>query len=316
MMAVAAKDIAGKVLGIFFPIMAFVVLARRAAGDCAATRPVDGFTTPDYHLPLNLEAGRQEMRRPQETPVDTTLLRNGLELAVLRAQDRRTGGPVRRLRPVDVGRLIKYYCWLKGRDGQSAVPTVTSTVLAASTRSEESQVRRCLAKCGCVGTPRVGYAVEEVLAGIERALALDIRHEAVVVGSGPLAKAVISRPELGSCGIHVTAVFDRSPRQTARLHDRYPVQSTRNLKSFIASSGTEIAALCVEPERAQSMSDRCVEAGVRAVWNFSPIHVSVEAGVLLLENHLYADGALMSHYLGTGRAKRMGRDGGRPGNEG
>lgn len=54
-----------------------------------------------------------------------------------------------------------------------------------------------------------------------------------------------------------------------------------------------IGILAVPPEHAQTMADRLIEAGVKAIWNFTPFRICAPEGVVISNTSIYAHLAVM-----------------------
>ena len=65
----------------------------------------------------------------------------------------------------------------------------------------------------------------------------------------------------------------------------------------VGSSEVQIGILTVSPPYAQSIADIMVEAGIRAIWNFTPITLNVPDYVILQREELASSLAVLSHRL-------------------
>lgn len=54
-----------------------------------------------------------------------------------------------------------------------------------------------------------------------------------------------------------------------------------------------IGILTVPVEHAQATADRLIEAGVKAIWNFTPYRICVPDGVVISNTSIYAHLAVM-----------------------
>ena len=68
-----------------------------------------------------------------------------------------------------------------------------------------------------------------------------------------------------------------------------------------------IGILTVPVEYAQDAADRLIEAGVRAIWNFTPYRICAPEGVVISNTSIYAHLAVMYNRMedkGGGKADR------------
>jgi redox-sensing transcriptional repressor len=185
-----------------------------------------------------------------------------------------------------VERCARYYHFLLSGKGVRQDGTVSSAVLAQCAGVDDSQVRKDLASIGVKGTPRVGSDAAEVMESIEGALAYDRRHRAVVIGVGRLGSALASYPGFSRCGLSVVGLFDQSPEVVGTQIGGIVVQGIDKLESLVQRREVHIAAITTPAGVAQDIADRCIEAGVSAIWNFAPTTLVVPSGIVLRNENL------------------------------
>ena len=61
--------------------------------------------------------------------------------------------------------------------------------------------------------------------------------------------------------------------------------------------GVHIGIITVPADQAQAVCDALVEAGIKAIWNFAPIHLYVPDGVLVQTENMAASLAMLSKHL-------------------
>ena len=55
--------------------------------------------------------------------------------------------------------------------------------------------------------------------------------------------------------------------------------------------------ITVPAEQAQEICDRMIACGIRAIWNFAPVHLDVPAGVLVQNENMATSLAVLSKHL-------------------
>ena len=58
-----------------------------------------------------------------------------------------------------------------------------------------------------------------------------------------------------------------------------------------------IGVVTVPADQAQAVCDALVDAGIKAIWNFAPIHLHVPEGVLVQTENMAASLAMLSKHL-------------------
>jgi redox-sensing transcriptional repressor len=59
------------------------------------------------------------------------------------------------------------------------------------------------------------------------------------------------------------------------------IQSPEKLKPLIQELGIELGVIATQPSQAQSVADNLLEAGIKAIINFSPVQLRQPEGCLL-----------------------------------
>ena len=72
---------------------------------------------------------------------------------------------------------------------------------------------------------------------------------------------------------------------------------TGKLEGAIKKLDIKIAILTVPQEHAQAMADALVKAGIRAIWNFTPAHISVPANIAVRNENMASSLAVLSAQL-------------------
>ncbi len=135
---------------------------------------------------------------------------------------------------------------------------------------------------GFTGSPRKGYAIQELVEAINAVLARSVDTAVALVGVGNLGRAILAyygnrQP------IRFAAAFDRAPEKTGRiLHGCrcYPVDQ---MAEVIQRDAIHVGVIAVPAGEAQAVADQLVLAGVKGILNFAPVRLRVPAG-LYVEN--------------------------------
>jgi redox-sensing transcriptional repressor len=186
-----------------------------------------------------------------------------------------------RLSRAGVGRLSLYLRRLEGLS-REGVAKVSSGQLGEALGVTDAQVRKDLAALGNLGHPGIGYATQELIAAIRRALGIDREWNVVLVGVGNLARALLRYRGFQQRGFRVVALFDADPALVGQRVDGLEVYAPERLASVVAATGAELGLLTVPSESAQAVADALVAAGIRGVLNFAPVVLRLPAGVSLV----------------------------------
>lgn len=128
---------------------------------------------------------------------------------------------------------------------------------------------------------------------LEEFLGFRREHRAVIVGVGSLGGALMQDSGLSRYGLQIVAGFDVDPEITGKNRHGLPVYDVSELTAKVRELQVGIGILTVPVEHAQATADRLIEAGVKAIWNFTPYRICVPDGVVISNTSIYAHLAVM-----------------------
>jgi redox-sensing transcriptional repressor len=220
-----------------------------------------------------------------------------------RNKQRATPEPVSDL---TAGRLSVYLRCLNVLDA-AGVKTISSRALAEQFRLNAAQIRKDLAYFGEFGVRGVGYYVKELKRHLRTILGLDRNVRVVILGAGNLGLALADYPGFRQEGFSIVALLDaerakvgQQSRGGVQIHD------ISELRRLVKQNSIDIAVVAVPAESAQGVVDTAVQAGVRAILNFSPGTLKVPAGVKLKNVDLTVSLESLSFFLARGEGESHG----------
>lgn len=161
----------------------------------------------------------------------------------------------------------------------AGVTTVSSEELASACGVTSAKLRKDLSHLGSYGTRGVGYDVQFLSYHIARELGITQPWGVVIVGVGNLGHALVSYRGFASRGFRVVGLVDTHPDivgESVSVGDVViAVSAMSDLESVVREGGAHIGVIATPAEAAQDVCDRLVEAGVRSILNFAPVHLAV-----------------------------------------
>jgi len=203
----------------------------------------------------------------------------------------------RKLAPEPSLRRLPVYLRLLTRLDAEGTRTVSCTAIGRELGLDFTQVRKDLSCTGIVGTPRVGYRVDELIAAIQRFLGWHRRTDALLVGAGNLGRALLAYEGFAQYALRIVAAFDIDPSLVGTEVAGRPVRHLDDLPDIAESSGALVGILTVPAGQAQSVTYTMVLSGIRAVWNFTGARLEVPRGVLVEDVDLGASLAVLTNRL-------------------
>jgi redox-sensing transcriptional repressor len=197
-------------------------------------------------------------------------------------------------------RLSVYLRCLNALDA-AGVRAISSQALAEQFHLNAAQIRKDLAYFGEFGVRGVGYYVKELRVHLRQILGLDRRVRVAIMGAGNLGLALADYHGFRNEGFEIAALFD-TMREKIGQHSRGGVRiyDIRELRRIARREHITIAVIAVPADAAQSVVNTVVQAGIRAVLNFSPGALKVPAHVKLKSVDLTVSLESLSFFLAHG----------------
>ena len=159
--------------------------------------------------------------------------------------------------------------------------TISSEALAERGGTTSAQVRKDLSFFGSFGKRGLGYSIEELLRAVEEILGLHRQWKVALVGAGKIGSALISYQNFRRRGFEIRAVFDSDPTKIGESWDARTVLPDAEMERVLREEPIDIVIVAVPADAAQSIVDRVVAGGVRAILNFAPVRLRVPDEVAL-----------------------------------
>lgn len=187
---------------------------------------------------------------------------------------------MKRIAESTVRRLSIYLSFLEEIEARG-VATTSSDDLARLGGTTSAQVRKDLSLFGSFGKRGLGYSVPELSSRLREILGLGREWRVCIIGAGKLGAALARYEGFAERGFIVTGIYDSDRAKVGHKSGGVVVRSTDDLDGDVASGSYDIAVLAVPAENAQSIVDRLVKSGMRAILSFAPAQLSVPADVTL-----------------------------------
>ena len=195
------------------------------------------------------------------------------------------------------GRLSVYLRCLNTLDA-AGVKTISSKALAEQFHLNAAQIRKDLAYFGEFGVRGVGYYVKELKRHLRIILGLDRTVRVAILGAGNLGLALADYPGFRQEGFAIVALFDTERGKIGRRsRGGRPHLRHVEFRKLVKHEHIDIAVVAVPADSAQSVVNAAVQAGIRAILNFSPGTLKVPPGVKLKNVDLTVSLESLSFFL-------------------
>ena len=174
---------------------------------------------------------------------------------------------VKRIAESTVRRLSIYLRFLEEFEDRG-LTTVSSEELARRGGTTSAQVRKDLSFFGSFGKR-----------GLRDILGLGREWRVVIVGAGKIGAALAQYRGFRQRGYNIIAVYDSNPDKIGRSLEGIEIRDMSRFESDVAAERPEIAVIAIPGEEAQSVLDRIVRTGIKAVLNFAPVQLHAPSDV-------------------------------------
>jgi redox-sensing transcriptional repressor len=203
---------------------------------------------------------------------------------------------MRRIAESTVRRLSLYLRFLEEFEGQG-LETVSSEALASRGGTTSAQVRKDLSFFGSFGKRGLGYSVPELVRKLRDILGLGRPYRVAMLGAGKIGSALVQYHGFRQRGFEVVSIFDADPAKIGTQWNGLVIQDARHLEADLKRVPVDIAVLAVPAEVAQTVADRVVASGVKAILNFAPVQLSVPDDVAVKTVNLALELETLSYAL-------------------
>lgn len=193
-----------------------------------------------------------------------------------------------------IRRLPKYYRCLE-EFLKNDIKRISSEELGEKIGITASQVRQDLHNFGTFGYQGYGYNVEELYRDLAKILGLHRKYSVIIVGAGNLGQAIANYIYFGKSSFVLKGIFDINPKLFSWKIRDIRIMDVETIEEFIFKNQIDIAVLCIPEESVKNMTNRLVKAGIKAIWNFSPVDLKVPNNVIL-ENVYLTDSLFTISY--------------------
>ena len=174
---------------------------------------------------------------------------------------------------------------------------VSSTQISKEINIDASQIAKDLSYVNISGRTRVGYNIDALIEVLESFLGFTNMHKAFLFGVGSLGAALLRDSGLHHFGLEIVAAFDVNPELVGKDLNGIPIYHSDDFEAKMKEYDVNIGVLTVPINIAQEITDKMVDGGIKAVWNFTPFRIRVPENIVEQNTSLYAHLAVMFNRL-------------------
>ena len=177
-----------------------------------------------------------------------------------------------------IGRLPVYLRALQ-RMAERGMRTTSSQELGDNVGISAAQIRKDISQFGEFGKQGTGYSIPFLMDKLRSILKVDRMWDVALVGAGDMGHALARYQGFTNRGFCIVMVFDNDPAKIGRKIGDFVIEDSATMVERIRSSGIKVAVATVPASAGQQVADKLVEAGVRCILNYAPLHLVVPENV-------------------------------------
>lgn len=191
-----------------------------------------------------------------------------------------------------IRRMPRYYRYL-GELLDDGVERISSNDLSNRMKVTASQIRQDLNNFGGFGQQGYGYNVQYLFDEIGKILGLNQQHNIIIIGAGNLGQALANYVKFEKLGFKIVALFDVNPDLKGKTVRDIPILMLNELDDYCANNHVDIAALTMPKSKADTIAQKLVDLGVKAIWNFAHVDLDIEKNEDVVVESVHLSDSLM-----------------------
>ncbi len=182
-----------------------------------------------------------------------------------------------------IKRLPRYHRYLGDLIAEGRL-RISSAELSKIMNVTASQIRQDLNCFGGFGQQGYGYNIKYLYGKISELLGVTQGFKAVIVGAGNLGRALAATHMFERRGVERIALFDVNDEIVGTEIYGIKVYHTDELFEFCQRHKVDIGVLTVPKDAAHHVARTLASAGVKGIWNFANMELSLEDKSVIVEN--------------------------------
>jgi redox-sensing transcriptional repressor len=195
-----------------------------------------------------------------------------------------------------IGRLPIYLRALQ-RMEQNGQQVTSSHELGDLLGISPPQIRKDLSQFGEFGKQGTGYHVEYLSEQLIKILNLRRIWDMAIIGAGDVGHALARYQGFLNRGFQVKLIFDNDPEIIGAKIGEITILDISSMSEVIQEAGIKVALVAVPATFAQEVTDKLVDAGIKAILNYAPIQLNAPKDVRIQYIDPVTHLQKMSYYL-------------------
>lgn len=163
------------------------------------------------------------------------------------------------------------------------IEKANSKQIADAMGIDSATVRRDFSHFGELGRRGFGYDIKKLMNFFADILNDHSTTNVTLVGVGNIGRALMHYRFHDRNKMQIAIAFDRDDNDIVGTEspDGIPIYGISTIKETLKGTGIETAILTVPSTQAQEVADQLIDAGIKGILSFSPVHLTVPKDVVV-----------------------------------
>lgn len=198
-------------------------------------------------------------------------------------------------------RLSIYYRVFKRFNGEG-IEKASSKQIAEAIGVDSATVRRDFSYFGELGRRGFGYDVKKLMDFFAELLNDNSITNVVLVGVGNMGRALLHYRFHERNKMKIVMAFDTDHNEAVGTKfDGIPIYGISEIAQRLAETEAETAILTVPSSQAQEVAEQLVEAGIKGILSFSPVHLKLRKDVVATYVDLTSELQTLLYFMRKGK---------------
>ena len=184
-----------------------------------------------------------------------------------------------------IKRLPKYHRYLEQLVNEGR-EKISSQQLGDIVGVSAPQLRQDLNYFGNFGQQGYGYNVKKLYHSLAEVMGIQKKSDMVLVGVGNIGQALVNSKDFEKRGFYLSAIFDVNPKLIGVEINDLIVKDVADLDEYIEENDIDLGVITVPANSAQKIANQMIKAGIKGIWNFSPLDLKTPPGIQVENEHL------------------------------
>jgi redox-sensing transcriptional repressor len=137
---------------------------------------------------------------------------------------------------------------------------------------DPSQVRKDFSLFDISGNKKGGYFIDELIETLNKILGKEQIQKVILIGAGNIGQSLMKYKGFEKEGLKIVAAFDTNSAKIS-YNLEIPILPYEELQKYVKENNIKVGIIAVPEMFAQQVLDTMIDAGIKGVLNFAPIHL-------------------------------------------